>query len=344
MSAELQNYLGSLRGVIAKKNAYKFESSAYNAVVDYFSLKDEDTTWIIPVLVRVSNDLRIIAERADERAHDINNKYLRESLNSLTRGFTTVAKDRTPVRQAGSKKLAIFAVTNVLFKIYFKVNTLQLCGKLINVVEGPGGIMDNLTLFPVSDVSMYKFYIGRLKMFEDRYEEARECLRFSLKFCPRNAIKNKQRILASLVPVEMCLGVLPGPSVSTIYKLDQLYELGQATKKGDIRSFEAIMTDNQASFVRIGVYLVLEQVKIIAYRNLIKRIHLITNSTRISLSVVETALKSMTEGVDLDEIECILSNLIFQGKIKGYMSHQKSFLILSKTEPFPNSAVVKKVA
>jgi hypothetical protein len=110
------------------------------------------------------------------------------------------------VRQAGSKKLAIFAVTNVLFKIYFKVNTLQvsglvvcsvsynfaficspflccspfyisplpqLCGKLINVVEGPGGIMDNLTLFPVSDVSMYKFYIGRLKMFEDRYEEAR---------------------------------------------------------------------------------------------------------------------------------------------------------------------------
>jgi nuclear mRNA export protein PCID2/THP1 len=61
----------------------------------------------------------------------------------------------------------------VLFKVYFKVNTLQLCGKLINVVEGPGGIMDNLRLFPVSDVVMYKYYIGRLKMFEDKYEEAR---------------------------------------------------------------------------------------------------------------------------------------------------------------------------
>ena len=107
--------------------------------------------------------------QADESKGDVNNQFLRESLGSLTKGFTVVAKDRTPVSDPSSKKLAIFAVTNVLFKVYFKVNTLQLCGKLINVVEGPGGIMDNLRLFPVSDVVMYKYYIGRLKMFEDKY-------------------------------------------------------------------------------------------------------------------------------------------------------------------------------
>ena len=101
------------------------------------------------------------------------NKNVRECLNSLTRGFTIVAKDRTPVTQPNSRKLAIFSVTNVLFKTYFLLNTLQLCGKLINIVEGPGGIMDNLRLFPVSEVVIYKYYIGRLKMFEDKYEEAR---------------------------------------------------------------------------------------------------------------------------------------------------------------------------
>ena len=80
-----------------------------------------------------------------------------------------MAKDRS-----GSKRVALFAVTNALFKIYFKVNTLQLCGKLINVVEGPGSnIMSDLSAFPVCDVVMYKYYIGRLKMFEDRYQEAR---------------------------------------------------------------------------------------------------------------------------------------------------------------------------
>ena len=111
--------------------------------------------------------------QVDEMSGDVNYKYLRESLGVLTKGFTVVAKDRSPVNQQGSKKLAIFAVTNVLFKIYFRVNTLQLCGKLINVVEGPGGIMDNLELFPICDVAMYKYYIGRLKMFEDKYDDAR---------------------------------------------------------------------------------------------------------------------------------------------------------------------------
>ena len=89
-----------------------------------------------------------------------------------------VAKDKTPVSDPSSKKLAIFAVTNVLFKIYFKVNTLQLCGKLINVIEKER-ILDNLRYFPVSDVVMYKYYIGRLKMFEDKYEEARYLQHFS---------------------------------------------------------------------------------------------------------------------------------------------------------------------
>ena len=48
--------------------AYRIVCNAYNAVLELFNAKDEDTTWIIPVLVRVSNDLRIVADmvRADE--------------------------------------------------------------------------------------------------------------------------------------------------------------------------------------------------------------------------------------------------------------------------------------
>jgi hypothetical protein len=123
----------------------------------------------------------------------------------LTRGFTIVAKDRTPLKQPGAKKIAIFAMTNILFKIYFKVNTLQLCGKLISVIEGPGNFLENLSVFPVCDVVMYKYYIGRLKMFEDRYEESRDCLRFALTHTPPSQIKNRQRILASLVPIEVSI-------------------------------------------------------------------------------------------------------------------------------------------
>ena len=103
------------------------------------------------------------------------------------------------------------------------------------------------------------------------------------------------------------------------------------------------MAEQQSSFVRIGVYLVLEQVKLIAYRNLFKRLFLLTNSTRLNLNSFEAAFKFLGEyDTDLDEIECILANQIFQNKIKGYISHQKRFLIVSKSEPFPTTAVIKK--
>ena len=46
--------------------------------------------------------------------------------------------------------------------------------------------------------------------------------------------------------------------------------------------------------------------------------------------------------VDMDEVECILANLIYSGKVKGYISHQKSILVLSKQDPFPISAIITK--
>lgn len=140
----------------------------------------------------------------------------------------------------------------------------------------------------------------------------------------------------------MCLGIMPSPIIGNAYGLYELLNLGNAVRKGDLRQFEDILATNQRSFIRLGVYLVLEQAKIIAYRSLAKRIHSITLSTRINLASFEFAMQWMGEDVDLDEIECILANLIFQGKIKGYLSHQKRYLILSKGDAFPASAIIKK--
>jgi hypothetical protein len=261
---------------------------------------------------------------------------------ALTNGFTAVARDRTPITTYGSKKIALLAVVNNLFKIYFKVNTLPLCSKLINIVEGPSGVMSHLKMFPLSDVVSYKFYIGRLKMFEDHYEEARDALRFALRYTPLRCFKNRQRILTSLIPVEMCLGILPSEKNTTTYGLYQYGELARAVSLGNIKLFEDIMQENQRSLIRLGVYLVLEQVKIIAYRNLFKRVHLLTYNTRLRLPIFLNIFQALGENMDIDEIECIIANLIHQGKIKGYISHEKSTLIIAKSDPFPNSAVIKK--
>ena len=331
------------------KDAFEKQMAAYSCILDYF--KDSDSNWVAMVFVRFSDDLRLLASQADQKLQMADNQLLRESLVTLTNGFTAVAKERKPEHLSYpeyfpvSKKVALFAVTNVLFKIYFKLNTLPLCNKLINAIEGQPNamtkspmeqaIMDNLTSFPVTDVVTYKFYIGKLKMFEDRYEEARECLRFALKNTPSSEIKNRQLILTSLVPVEMCLGVMPADAISSIYGLHAYVELGKATALGDVRTFENVMKENQISFIRLGVYLVLEQVKTLCYRSLFKRVYTLTGQTRLRLSLFKAALNWLGEDIDLDEVECIIANLIFQRKIKGYISHEKRTLIISKDTPFP---------
>ena len=104
-----------------------------------------------------------------------------------------------------------------------------------------------------------------------------------------------------------------------------------------------ILNEHQVTFIRIGVYLVLEQLKSIAYRSLFKRIALITENTRISLNSCAVALSWLGKEMDLDEIECVLANLIFHNKVKGYISHQKRVLVVSKTDPFPTQSIVKKL-
>ena len=91
-----------------------------------------------------------------------------------------------------------------------------------------------------------------------------------------------------------------------------------------------------------GIYLLLEKCKTVCYRNLFKRIHGILQG-HLNLQDVAKAFKWMGMGAtDLDEVECILANLIFRGYIRGYISHTKRVLVLSKSNPFPKSAVVKE--
>ena len=67
------------------------------------------------------------------------------------------------------------------------------------------GELQNRTSYPVTDVVMYYYYLGRLKLFEDRYPEARGCLLLALRHVPRSAacLRNRQRIMVNLVAVNV---------------------------------------------------------------------------------------------------------------------------------------------
>ena len=88
----------------------------------------------------------------------------------------------------------------------------------------------------------------------------------------------------------------------------------------------------------------------IAYRNLFKKAYLIHGSEKIPLSIMETAWRvgcGKEEEADDDikgEVQCVISNLISQGKMKGYISYEHNFLVLSKANPFPTTSIIKPLS
>ena len=72
-----------------------------------------------------------------------------------------------------------------------------------------------------------------------------------------------------------------------------------------------------------------------------RRLALQKSQAALPVKSLQVALASINKEMDADEIECILANLIFKGYIKGYISHEKRVVILSKTNPFPPLNVIK---
>ena len=243
--------------------------------------------------------------------------------------------------ETGSKKAGVLYIVNLLFAMYFRLNTLRLrvCKNLLRPVESRNLHIksDNM-----GDKVTYRYYVGRLHMFEDNYSEAAQNLNYALMHCHKNATSNKRRILNYLIPVKLERGQLPTVKLLEKYQLQEYVPLVTAIRRGDLRLFNETLMKYQDKFIRRGTYLLLEKCKTVCHRNLFKRVFLIMEKHQLPLNNVVTAMKWLGMEIDLDEVECILSNLIFRGYVKGYISHSKRILVLSKKDPFPISAVMKK--
>lgn len=134
----------------------------------------------------------------------------------------------------------------------------------------------------------------------------------------------------------MLLGYMPKKTLLEKYNLMEFWELVESVKKGDLRSLERVMAKHETFFIGAGIYLIVEKLKLIAYRNLFKKVYLVLNTHQIPVQSLLSALEMHgIEDVDMDETECLVSNLIYEGKIKGYISHQHKKLVISKQNPFP---------
>ena len=228
---------------------------------------------------------------------------------------------------------------NCLFKIYFKLNTLHLCKNLINAVNLPTFLPFNS--FPIGQRVTYSFYVGRLSVFDDDYKSAETHLTYAFEHCRRGSIRNKRLVLQYLVPVKLILGVLPKVFLLEKYGLREYRAVVEAVQSGNVRQLNDALEKSQGEFIRQGTYLILEKLRAVVHRTLFKKVHLIQTekqpqkANQVPLSLLRTALAWCGSDMDIDEVECVVANLIYRRFIKGYISHKSRVVVLSKTDAFP---------
>merc|ERR1719478_2050343 len=103
------------------------------------------------------------------------------------------------------------------------------------------------------------------------------------------------------------------------------------------------MEEYAADFIKMGTYLLMMKLKFMAYRTLCKGVHQTLQNNvikdgpqlnKISLEPFEKAF-AWQDDCDADETACIVTGLMFQGAIKGYLSNEHRKVVLAKDTPFP---------
>ncbi|KAL2868831.1 protein csn12 [Aspergillus lucknowensis] len=329
--------------------------------------------WTIPCLYVVGKYLRIFASKADaETSSQGSVAYLQDDASTdfgkdakteeaarvLNRMFTLCLNDRAPIDE--SRKWGVYYMTNLLFKTYFKINAVGLSKNLLRALSAQSKELPDLEDFPKSHIVTFKYFVGVIYFLDESYSEAEEHLAYAWRFCHKNAMKNKELILTYLVPCHLVTThTLPSKKLlSHAPRLEALFRsLCDCIRKGDLHGFDAAMTAGEEEFVKRRIYLPLERGRDIALRNLFRKVFIAggfeeakdgqppIRRTRIPVAEFVAALRIGTHAdartrIDIDEVECLLSNLIYKGLMKGYIARERGMIVLSKGgTAFPGTGV-----
>jgi len=303
--------------------------------------KDQfDGAWCLEIFDYFGKKLTVLGEQADDDlfAKGSIEKTTDRVVATFQTLFSMCQKDNSP--PPNSKLMGVMFCINSLFRIYFKQRKYRSCTPLINWVCNSNACPP-LAQFSKADQVTYNYYFGRLELLNQSLLSAEEALMSSFRLCDPNS-SNRILILTYLIPIRICLGIFPEESLLKKFRLSIYSKISRAVRTGNVPLLKAEITRYRKMFIKRGLYLIMEKMKLLAYRNLFKQVYLILrtmegkDSEKQDLKDFQRALNfRSSEEVDIDEIECILSSLISKGLVKGYISHTQKKIVFSKTKSFP---------
>lgn len=327
--------------------------------------------WTVPCLYMTGKYLRMIAIKADAE-HDRSanngniftnglsddivgstnkNEKLEEAARTLQQMFNVCRTDDSDI--AESRKWAIYSMSNLLFKTFFKLNNISLTKTIIRALDAQQLNLPPFTAFPKSQRCTFTYYRGIIEFLQENYSEAERYLSEALSVCHRDATQNREQILTYLIPAHILIHQqLPSPALlSQSPILEKTFgPLCRAIKMGSLTSFDRALSDAEPELVARRIYLTLERTRDLCMRNLFRKVFLAGGTeaskdaktgetihimrTRLRIEEFEAGIRASYKPLgdgkdepvmfDRDEVECFLTNMIYkvrQPNIRAAIKH-----------------------
>jgi len=332
--------------------------------------------WTIPCLYVTSKYLRVFAIKADDSARqqkkdidhskagfgddmvdeEADNEKLEDAARQINSIFGLCLSDRAPLED--SRKYGVYYIASLLFKMYFRLNSISLSKNILRPIAVAAGDMPPLEVFPKSHQVTFNYYVGVVHFLDEDYPKAEEYLSMAYDQALAFSTGNIQLILTYLIPIRLITShKLPSSALLAQYpSLERLFApVCRCIKRGDLAGFDAALQAGEDEFVKRRILLTLERGRDICVRNVLRRVFLaggfepakegetITESvrrSRVPIAEFTAALRLAGEkDIDGEEVECFIANMIYKNHMKGYISRAHSMVVLNKKGAFPGTGV-----
>mmetsp|Transcript_150544 Transcript_150544/g.484044 ORF Transcript_150544/g.484044 Transcript_150544/m.484044 type:complete len:397 (-) Transcript_150544:90-1280(-) len=298
--------------------------------------KNTNVRWMILPLLQLALAPRSAAVELDRG--DKSDSHQKRLMESLREQFQKLHRDRD--RREGA-----LVICCELLRLYFSLGQASQCTFLLNAVDQQSL---ELSVLPKALSLPLCFLWGKHCVFDGNVMGAEKRLGWALANCPLKSFSNRRRILAYLVPCRMRQGRFPRREVLRRYGLECYEAISEAVAAGNVTQFNEELERHESELIRLGTYLVVEQLKLLAYRNLARHVYIIICRELIAAGKEDMKHKQdlltyehafeLQDNCDADETICVLANLIYIGAIRGYLSDEHHKVVFGKKDPFPSAS------
>jgi hypothetical protein len=313
----------SVQTTLLKGLLYAFEAfqECHSMNRDHYPPRKDNSTpgtvgWDTLVLLYLVHRIPQVARHASGSAIDESIGQVIRTWRKLLVALQSVDSDEAP--EHSRRRGALALVNGLLIILFQRYNTHQ-CAVLLGAVDHAEKVAESTEetfrsiLHPsrhmISEVVTYYYYKGRMHLYERQLEEAHRSLREAYTLLPPAGFGNEpQRLNKERVRFFLAVaGVANGRRIpAELLRADEdllprlFGALVWAIERGDPVRFSKALDTHAPVFHRRGVYLILQQAKLLCYLMVVARVHAAmgllpnTDNSRITIGTLLAAYEFIT--------------------------------------------------